>query len=54
MDRYGYLDNYTSIKAATEAYFREDTSRISNKAFGYKDFNRWITLWNQGLIKMEL
>jgi hypothetical protein len=43
MSKFEHLGNYPQIKAATEAYFSEDTSRISNKACGYKDFNRWMT-----------
>jgi hypothetical protein len=43
MSQFGHLGNYYEIKAAAETYFSEDTSRISNKACGYKDFNRWMT-----------
>lgn len=42
MARFSHLGNFYSIKAASEQYFSEDTSRITNKACGYKDFNRWL------------
>lgn len=42
MSKFGHLGNYYQIKAATENYFSEDTSRIHNKSCGYKDFNRWM------------
>ena len=42
MSQFGHLGNYYQIKAATEDYFSEDTSRIHNKSCGYKDFNRWM------------
>lgn len=42
MAKFGHLGNFYSIKAASEQYFSEDTSRISIKACGYKDFNRWL------------
>lgn len=42
MARFSHLGNFYSIKAASEQYFSVDTSRIANKACGYKDFNRWL------------
>ncbi|MBW6491646.1 MAG: T9SS type A sorting domain-containing protein [Lentimicrobium sp.] len=42
MARFSHLGNFYDIKAATEQYFSEDTSRINNKACGFKDYNRWL------------
>jgi len=42
MSRFGHLGNFYDVKAATEQYFSEDTSRISNRACGFKNYNRWL------------
>lgn len=42
MAKFGHLGNYYDIKDATQQYFREDPSRIDNKACGYNSFNRWM------------
>lgn len=42
MAKFGHLGNYYDIKDATQQYFREDPTRIDNKACGYKSFNRWM------------
>ncbi|MDY0102907.1 MAG: hypothetical protein RBS07_08190 [Lentimicrobium sp.] len=42
MAKFGHLGNFYDIKAATEQYFSDDTSRISSKECGFKDFNRWL------------
>lgn len=46
MAKFGHLNNYYSIKEAAETYFRSDTSRISDKTCGYKDFQRWQYFMN--------
>jgi len=43
MSQFGHLENYYQIKAATEVFFSEDTSRRSNKVYDYKGFNRYVT-----------
>ncbi len=42
MAKFGHLGNYYDIKDAAQQYFREDPSRIDNKACGYTSFHRWI------------
>lgn len=42
MSKFAHLNNFHDIKVATEDYFSADTSRISNKTFGFKDFQRWL------------
>ncbi|MBW6490203.1 MAG: T9SS type A sorting domain-containing protein [Lentimicrobium sp.] len=46
MAKFGHLNNYYSISEAAETYFRSDTSRISDKSCGYKDFRRWQYFMN--------
>jgi hypothetical protein len=43
MSKYGYLDNYYLIRDSTDAFFNNDTSRINDKNFGFKQFQRWKT-----------
>lgn len=41
MTKFGHLNNYYRIKDSTEKFFSEDTTRIHDKSFGYKGFQRW-------------
>ncbi len=43
MDEFGHLKNYFTIRDSTEWWFKDDTSRISNKSNDYKGFQRWKT-----------
>ena len=52
MARFSHLGNFYSIKAASEQYFSEDTSRIIIKLVVTKILTDGSILWNPELMRM--